>query len=111
MTTHDRGAIHSLLAADHRRLERLYDEATRDPRQTDMAKYALFRAGLLRHISMEEKILIPAAKAVSDEIRSVAERIRADHGAITALLVPPPAVRRALARAGYDLARYELPPV
>src|SRR5690606_8046531 len=52
--------------------------------------YGLFRAGLLRHVGIEEKILIPAAKAVSDEIASLAAKIRADHGAITALLVPPP---------------------
>jgi hypothetical protein len=84
------GRIHAHLSDDHRRLERLLEEATRNPAETDMAPYALFRAGLLRHIGMEEKILIPAAKAVADEIAPLAAKIRADHGAITALLVPPP---------------------
>lgn len=84
------GPIHAHLSADHRRLERFFEEATRDPERIDMTPYARFRAGLLRHIGMEEKILIPAAKAVSDEIAPLAAKIRADHGAITALLVPSP---------------------
>jgi hypothetical protein len=87
---HEPGAIHSRLAADHRRLEGLFREATSDSRRVDMEKYALFRAGLLRHIGAEEKILIPAANAPSDDLVVLAARIRADHGAITALLVPPP---------------------
>lgn len=90
MTTHDPGAIHSLLAADHRRLEDLFRQATSEPGRVDMEKYALFREGLLRHIGAEEKILIPAAIAVSDALVPLGAKIRADHGAITALLVPPP---------------------
>jgi hypothetical protein len=84
------GPIYSLLAAEHQRLEQAFREATADPQRIDMEKYAGFRAGLLRHIAMEEKILIPAAKAVSEAILPLATKIRADHGAITALLAPPP---------------------
>jgi hypothetical protein len=87
---HEPGAIHSLLASDHRRLEVLFQQATRDSGRVDMEKYALFRKGLLRHIGAEEKILIPEANAVSDDLGPLAAKIRADHGAITALLVPPP---------------------
>ena len=82
--------IFSLLAAEHRVLERALSEATADPERIDAEKYAAFRASLLRHIAAEEKILIPAAKAVSEAILPLAKKIRADHGAITALLAPPP---------------------
>src|SRR6185295_2002294 len=64
-----------------------------------------FRQGLLRHIGMEEKILLPAAHRVRDgEPLPIAAQLRLDHGAIAALLVPTPtptivaALRAILAR-------------
>ena len=47
------------LVEDHRRLEALLHQAVA---HVDQGAYAQFRAGLLRHIGMEEKILIPAAQ-------------------------------------------------
>ena len=85
------GPIHSLLAAEHRHLEQAFREATADPKRIDREKYATFRSGLLKHIAAEEKILIPAAKTASAAILPVARKIRTQHGAITALLAPPPA--------------------
>jgi hemerythrin HHE cation binding domain-containing protein len=78
------------LTADHRRLEALLDAASRaDP--IDPGPYAEFRRGLLRHISIEEKILIPAAARAGGGIPAgVVDRLRLDHGAIAALLVPTP---------------------
>jgi hypothetical protein len=92
------GPIHSLLAAEHRHLEQTFREAVVDPTQVDPEKYARFRAGLLKHIAAEERILIPAAKAASQVILPLARKIRADHGAITALLapLPSPTIIRAL---------------
>jgi hypothetical protein len=84
------GPIHSLLATEHRHLEQTLREATADRERIDPEKYARFRAGLLRHIATEEKILIPAAKAASESILPLARKIRTQHGAITALLAPPP---------------------
>jgi hypothetical protein len=55
-----RGPVASFLAGDHVRLDALLRRATA-PRAIDEAAYAEFRAGLLRHIGMEEKILLPAA--------------------------------------------------
>jgi hypothetical protein len=83
-------AITRHLTADHRRLETLLDAATaREP--YDLAPYAEFRRGLLRHIAIEEKLLLPAAReAAGGEPLSMAERLRLDHGAIAALLVPTP---------------------
>ena len=84
------GPIHSLLATQHRDLEEMWRAATALPQRVDAEAYARFRVGLLTHIAAEEKILIPAAKAASQDILSLARKIRAQHGAITALLAPAP---------------------
>lgn len=77
--------IAKALVADHRRLGRLLDAATRG----DRASYSLFRAGLLRHIGIEEKILLPALRAAAQEL-PMAHQLRLDHGALAAMLVPSP---------------------
>lgn len=83
--------IYRYFTNDHRRLEALLDRATAVPGTFDMEAYGKFRAGLLKHIKMEETILLPfAQKARGDEPLPIAARIRLDHGAITALMVPPP---------------------
>ena len=85
--------IHNFFTADHQRLEGLLDKATEQPDTVDMTYYHQFRSGLFRHIKMEEKILFPAAKkadlAVTD---ALIPQYRLEHGALTALLVPPPTV-------------------
>jgi hypothetical protein len=53
--------------------------------------YHQFRAGLLRHIGMEEKILLPAAQRLNGGAPlPCAAQLRLDHGAIAALLMPTP---------------------
>lgn len=53
--------------------------------------YDQFRAGLLRHIGMEEKILLPAVQRWNGGTPlSIAAKLRLDHGAIAALLMPTP---------------------
>src|SRR5262249_42864090 len=48
-------------------------------------------AGLLRHIGMEEKILIPAAQRLrGGEPLGIASKLRLDHGALGTLLIPTP---------------------
>ena len=85
------GPLHRFLADDHARLDALLQRAMHDPVHIDAAAYAAFRAGLLRHIGMEEKILLPAAqRARSGEPLPIAARLRLDHGALAALLVPRP---------------------
>jgi hypothetical protein len=83
------GPITRHLTADHRRLEALLDAAERSE-PFDLARYAEFRDGLLRHIGIEEKILLPAARAARGAALEIAVRLRLDHGAIAALLVPTP---------------------
>ncbi|HXR37331.1 MAG TPA: hemerythrin domain-containing protein [Candidatus Binataceae bacterium] len=89
------GPIYRLLAGDHVRLDRLLDEAAgRDPAKVEPAPYDAFRRGLLKHIGMEEKILLPAAQQLNGgQPVPVAARLRLDHGAIAALLVPSPTPR------------------
>ncbi len=86
-----RGLIYQYLAEDHRRIEALLAVAAADAEAVDSASYEEFRGALLRHIGMEETILIPAAhQALGGERLQIADRIRLDHGALAALLVPPP---------------------
>lgn len=93
---------------DHRRLEDLLDRATVDLDNIDLVLYNQFRRGLLKHISMEEKILIPVAqKHRGGEALPIAAKLRLDHGAIAALLVPPP-TRTIIAALRGILAQHDL---
>jgi Hemerythrin HHE cation binding domain len=85
------GLIYQMLAEDHRRLEDLLALAEADPGARGGGAYEEFRSGLLRHMGMEENILIPSAhRARGGERLPMADRIRLDHGALAALLAPPP---------------------
>jgi hypothetical protein len=85
------GKIYRYLADDHECLDDLLDRAMADPENIDAAAYAQFRSGLLKHIGMEEKVLLPAAQKLrGGEPLPVAPRLRLDHGALAALLVPSP---------------------
>ncbi|HEX2385824.1 MAG TPA: hemerythrin domain-containing protein [Candidatus Binatia bacterium] len=85
------GRIHRFLADDHRRLDALFERATGDPEKIAAAAYAEFRSGLLKHIAMEEKVLMPAAqKRRGGRALMAAGRLRLDHAALVALLVPSP---------------------
>jgi len=85
------GAIEAFMTADHARLDNLLRGAECDDGTIDTATYAAFRAGLLRHIAMEEKVLIPFARMKrGGEPLAVAAALRVDHGRIAKLLVPTP---------------------
>jgi hypothetical protein len=85
------GPLYRFFVEDHRRLEGLMDRAAADPGKIAAASYEAFRRGLLRHIGMEEKILLPMAqRARGGEPLPIAPKLRLDHAAIAALLVPPP---------------------
>jgi Hemerythrin HHE cation binding domain len=85
------GPITDFLVKDHGRLEGLLQSAVAHAGFVDQETYDQFRAGLLRHIGMEEKILLPAAQRLrSGEPLSIAAKLRLDHGAIASLLMPPP---------------------
>ena len=83
--------LHHFFSQDHHRIETLLDKASAKPGEIDMEYYHQFRTGLLRHIKMEEKTLFPAArKADPSVMQEIIPRYRLEHGAITALMVPPP---------------------
>ena len=82
------------LASDHERLDRLLQRATKTPGAFDTLAYDDFRKGLLRHIAVEERILLPELARLQGVAQiEAARRLRLDHGALVALLVPPPTDR------------------
>lgn len=83
------GPLSAFFAADHRRLADLLKRATSTSGRIALDPFGGFRAGLLKHIGMEEKILFPTALRAGGDARLFA-RLRVDHGAIAALLVPTP---------------------
>ncbi|HYA27457.1 MAG TPA: hemerythrin domain-containing protein, partial [Acidobacteriota bacterium] len=56
------GTIYEYLADDHRRLDDLLYRICADSTTVEGAAYGLFRTGSLKHIAMEEKIILPAAQ-------------------------------------------------
>ncbi len=87
------GPVLLFFSTDHRRLNRLLLRAIGQPGRIDLPVFEEFRAGLLKHIGMEEKVLLPAARrARGGEQLPLARRLRLDHGAIASLLVPTPTV-------------------
>jgi hypothetical protein len=88
---HGAGPVTRHLAADHARLDGLLARSVRDPAAVDLEAFGEFRAGLLRHIALEEKIVFPAVReARGGEPHPDWVRLRIDHGALTSLLVPSP---------------------
>lgn len=89
--TLEKGPVYRFLADDHARLDLLLQRAFADSERIDLQAYGEFRSGLLKHIAMEEKVLLPAAQqAQSGEPLPVAAKLRIQHGALAALLVPTP---------------------
>ncbi len=85
------GPIRRMLSADHERLDGLLARAASGEGRVDEAAYAEFRAGLLRHIAMEEKVLLADAKARrGGEALPAAAQLRLDHAAIAAMLAAAP---------------------
>ncbi len=85
--------LFNYLAHDHERLDKLLNDSTATPDTIDRKHFDEFRKGLLRHIGIEERIVLPAiARLQNGKQAAVAARIRLDHGALAALLVPPPTV-------------------
>ena len=78
--------LHAFLSADHERLDALLATCVR---AGDAAAYDAFRRGLLRHISIEERVLFPLLRSQRGKT-PLEEQLHRDHAALAALLVPPP---------------------
>lgn len=84
------GPIELFMAEDHVRLDELLATADADANAIDLLVYGQFRRGLLRHIAMEEKVLLPYARAKLGKPLVLAAALRADHSKIAKLLVRSP---------------------
>lgn len=92
MTSTPLDRITDYLVRDHERLHALLEAAMAGGRFSP-APFAIFRQGLLRHIAIEEKVLLPAARLAQGDVPLArAFDLRVDHAALTSLLVPPPDV-------------------
>ena len=90
-TTHPHGPLYRLLAHDHERLDACLRAAAAHPDRIEMTAYNEFRAGLLRHIAIEEKIVIPTTRRLrGGNSLAFASQLRRDHAALASLLVPTP---------------------
>lgn len=84
------GPVNSFLSDDHTRLDALLARSIAGP-AFDHDAYESFREGLLRHIGMEEKVLLPEARRRRNgEPLPIAKQLRADHSVLASLLVPTP---------------------
>ncbi len=82
-------ALHELLSGDHARLDQLLTSALRPDGRIDEESYRAFRSGLLWHIAVEERVLLPAIRKHRAD-SEVEKQLHRDHAALAALLVPPP---------------------
>ena len=83
--------LYDFFTNDHHRLDELLNKATHHLPHIDEADYLSFRTGLLTHMKMEEKTRSSAPKTANGGAPiPTSSKLRADHGAITALMVPPP---------------------
>ena len=83
--------LYSFFINDHRRIESLLNHAAINLEHIDLVIYSEFRKSLLRHIGIEEKIVLPAIKKLQHGLPyDAADTLRGEHGALAALLVPSP---------------------
>jgi hypothetical protein len=89
------GPIERFMVEDHVRIDRRLRE-TAAPESIDIdgidkPAYSRFRHDLLRHIAMEEKVLLPYARDKRGGTSlPIAAELRSDHGQIAKLLVGSP---------------------
>lgn len=98
------GPIGRFLASDHARLDILLTRSVAGE-SVDLEPFGTFREGLLRHIGMEETILLPALQGLPGAPLDLANKLRLDHAALANLFMPQPspAIVRAVA---YILERH-----
>jgi hypothetical protein len=87
------GPIERFMVEDHVRIDSYMAACERCDGSVDLEVYGRFRHGLLRHIGMEEKVLLPFARAKrAGAPLEVASVLRADHGARLLVRTPDPAL-------------------
>ncbi len=92
------GEIERFMVEEHTSLDRLLATSEGRDGSVDGTIYARFRHDLLRHIGMEEKVLLPYARARrGGSPLEIAAQLRRDHGEIARLLVGSPSSLRLVA--------------
>ncbi|MDX1412379.1 MAG: hemerythrin domain-containing protein, partial [Nitrospirales bacterium] len=84
------GSVRQFLAKDHARLDDLLQQAIGQSDRINHDAYREFRRGLLRHIAMEEKVLLPTIHRLRGAPLVLATKLRLDHAALGALVMPTP---------------------
>ncbi|MCZ7557363.1 MAG: hemerythrin domain-containing protein [Bacteroidia bacterium] len=87
----DSGAS-NILAAQHRRIEQLFLDASADPGSVNVPIYDEFRKTLLRHIAIEENIVLPLLRKHLRGGFPMELQLRMEHDALAALCVLPPTI-------------------
>jgi hypothetical protein len=83
------------MTEDHVRIDAWLAQSEREDGSIDQDAYTHFRHDLLRHIAMEEKVLLPYAREKRGGRPLPTEpSLHADHGAIAKLLVRSPSAER-----------------
>jgi hemerythrin-like domain-containing protein len=100
-TVTNRDSLRALLARDHDRLDRLFEELSNalrgDAREDAVRLWSQFEDGLIRHMELEEKSILPAlAKAEPKE----AQDLLREHGEM----------RAKLAELGVGVDLHQVPP-
>jgi hypothetical protein len=81
------------MVAEHAELDELLAKAAGESGAIGQEAYQRFRERLLKHIRIEERILLPMADRKRGAALPIAARLRLDHGALAALLMLPPVAR------------------
>ena len=83
--------IYEVMAAEHLRLDGSLDLMQSRKRNANVETYQIFRETLLRHIRIEERILLQMAQERNDcKPLALAARLRLDHGDLAAMTMLPP---------------------
>lgn len=86
-----KGELYAFFRNDHKRLDELLSHIFAPSGEMNSYVYDEFRKGILKHISLEEKLLLPTVQRLQGGTPyTKASQIKLDHGALAALLVPPP---------------------
>lgn len=84
------GPLVAYMEADHERIDRLLDLSVADPDRFDLDAFERFRSALLRHIGIEERILLAYAQRRCGVPLPITKTLRREHGALASLLVRAP---------------------
>lgn len=82
--------VSDILEKQHRCIEQLFLTATSDPDIVDTTGYDQFRATILRHIAIEENVVLPLLRKHLPGGFPMELQLRMEHDAIAALCVLPP---------------------